>query len=189
MRGIRSLIGLPVVVSGKKIGRVVQPELSDDLTRAEGIWVDAGLCGTRFIESDRIRLIGDVAITADDAGKRKSLQSRALFRRAIGTDGCRLGAITGAEIDPLSFRIEALELSLGLWNDLLSGRERVSLFTVDRQSGNVIVERSLPERRNAVNEEWNGERIDHGRADRRFRCGGLRDHELADGEADEPPGS
>ena len=188
MRGIRSLVGLPVVVSGRKIGRVVQTELSEDLTRAEGIWIDAGLRGTRFIESDRIRLIGRVAITADDAGRRRALQSRALFRRAIGTDGCRLGAITGAEMNPISFQVEALELSCGLWNDLFTGRRRVTQFTVDRKSGNVIVECPLPERRED-DEAWNGERSDHGRADRRFRSGSLRNHELADGETDEPAGS
>ena len=64
MRSIRSMIGMPVVVENRRLGRVIQIALSDDLTRAEGVWVDAGLRGTRYISTDSVRLIGSVAIGA-----------------------------------------------------------------------------------------------------------------------------
>ena len=47
MRRIRNLIGLPVIRGGRKIGRLLQAELSEDLPRLQGVWVDCGLRGTR----------------------------------------------------------------------------------------------------------------------------------------------
>ena len=46
---LRALQGLPVVCAGKRVGRVAQAALSDDLRRMDGLWVDAGLGGARFV--------------------------------------------------------------------------------------------------------------------------------------------
>ena len=58
MRKLRALIGLPVVVNNHRIGRVVQAELSTDLTQLLGVWIDAGLLGTRFIPADSLGMLG-----------------------------------------------------------------------------------------------------------------------------------
>lgn len=146
MRKIRALIGLPVVADGRRVGRVIQAELAEDLTELSGLWIASGFFGTRFIESDRIGMIGNVAVMADDAGIRKRCSSASLFRRAVGTDGSRLGAITGAEIDELSFRTEALELSGGLWDDLFSGRKSIRRFTLNQETGDVVIDVSEMEK-------------------------------------------
>lgn len=185
MRKIRNLIGTPVVVNGKRAGRVILAELSEDLASLKGIWFDAGLRGTRFIPAESIAMLGKVAVMADDMGKRMRMRSEPLFRRAIGTDGRRLGAITGAEIDELSFRVEALELSRGFWDDLLCGRMRLERFTVNREDGSVLFNTAETEKEVADHEERHDEGPDHRRADRRFRCGDVRRDELADGEEDE----
>ena len=138
MRKIRTLIGMPVIVDQKRVGRVIQAELADDLSELTGIWVDTGLRGTRFMPSESLAILGQVAIMADDTGKRRRMKTSSLLRRAVGTDGSRLGAVTGAEINELSFRVEALELSQGLWEDLLYGRERIFRFTLSRENGDVI---------------------------------------------------
>lgn len=140
MLKIRNMVGLPVIVNNRRMGRVVRAELTDDLTQMRGLWVASGLLGMRFIESDSIGVLGTVAVTADDCGIRMRGPSPSLFRRAIGTDGSRLGAITGAEVDELSFRVDALELSCGLWDDLISGRRRTRTFAVNRENGYVIVD-------------------------------------------------
>lgn len=189
MRSIRSLIGMPVVVANRRLGRVIQIALSDDLTRAEGIWLDAGLRGTRYVPMDSVRLIGSVAITADDAGKRRAMRAQPLFRRAISTDGQRIGAITGAEINALSFQVEALEVSVSVWSDLLYGRAHALSFTADRENGSVIIDWPLPERTDSQDEERNDEGTRSRRTDRLLRCDSLWDHELADCKADEPTGS
>lgn len=179
MRKIRALIGLPVVVSNRRIGRVVQAELSLDLTQLSGLWVDAGFRGTRFIPSESLGLLGQVAVMADDRGKRRRGKSPTLFRRAIGTDGCRMGAITGAEIDELSFRVTALELSFGLWDDLLTGRRRIRQFTLNRETGDVLIDVAESEKEEKQYEERNGQGADYRSGDRRLCGNDVRCHELA----------
>lgn len=189
MRKIRSLIGMPVVVRNRRVGRVVQTELSPDLRRLDGLWVDAGLRGTRLIPSESLQMLGQIAVMADDAGTRRRCRSEALFRRAVGTDGKRLGAITGAEIDELSFRVEALELTGGLWDDLLYGRTRVRQFSVNRENGDVLIDVAETKKEESDHERRNDEGFADRSADRRFGSDDLRRDELAVGEKDEPAGA
>lgn len=140
MKKIRSLVGLPIILNGKKIGRVVQCELSEDLTQLEGLWITAVFFGTRFIPREHLCVLGQVSVVTDTAGQRKKQGRRSLFRRAVGTDGSRVGAITGAEFDELSFRVAALELSCGLWDDLLYGRKRIDTFSMNQTTGDVVID-------------------------------------------------
>lgn len=144
MRKLRNLIGMPVVMGGRKIGRLAQAELAPDLSELRGIWVDCGLRGTRRIPSENLEMIGQKAVSVDNRGKRARCNAAFTPRRAVSTDGRRLGAITGAEIDELTFRVQALELSLGFWDDLYNGRKRVCFCTTDAQ-GEVIVRDSTEE--------------------------------------------
>ncbi len=186
MRKIRALIGMPVVVNNRRVGRVVQAELSDDLSRLDGLWMDAGLRGTRFIPAEHLGMLGQVAVMADDAGRRGRMRAQPLFRRAVGTDGRRLGAVTGAEIDELTFGVRSLELSRGLWEDLSRGRDRICSFTLDRENGDVVVDVSETEKEGADDEERHDEGADHGRRDRRLGGDDVRHHELAERQEDEP---
>ena len=113
MRKLRNLTGMPVICKRKKIGRVIHAGLSSDLRALEGIWVDCGLLGTRYIAAEHIGTIGEVSVIADCRGRRRKMNARSLVCRAVGTDGRRLGAIVGAEIDEVSLMVCALELSLG----------------------------------------------------------------------------
>lgn len=140
MKKISALIGLPVITNGRRIGRVVRCELSDDLTRFEGIWITAVVFGTRFIPSEHLGVLGQVSVVADLPGQRMRCKEKSLFRRAVGTDGSRVGAITGAEFDEISFQVKALELSCGVWDDLLNGRKRVRTFTLNQTTGNVVID-------------------------------------------------
>jgi len=142
MKNIRSLIDMPVVCCGKKTGRVAQVCLSEDLQRMDGLWIDAGLSGTRFVPAEHICRLGDAAVLTDVPGRRMRCGQQPLFLRAVSEDGLRLGAVSGAEIDELSFRVEALELSHGYLDDLLAGRTRVRSFTVSPQGGSVIIDLS-----------------------------------------------
>ena len=140
MRDIRALIGLPVIVNGKRVGRVIQAEISDDLTEMTGIWISSGFFGTRFISADCLGMLGNVSIIADRPGERKRCRMQALFRRAVGSDGSRWGAVVGARIDELSFHIDALELSYGLWDDLMIGRRYIRRFSLNQDTGNVVID-------------------------------------------------
>lgn len=133
MRKLKNLIGMPVVCRRRRIGRLVQAELSDDLKRLEGIWVESGLQGTRYIQAEQLSMIGKKAVMADDRGIRRRIDAKPLMRRAVSTDGMRIGAIVGAEIDELSFLVCALELSRGFWDDLQTGRRRILHYNVQER--------------------------------------------------------
>lgn len=140
MRDIRALIGLPVIVNGKRAGRVIQAEISDDLTEMTGLWISSCFFGTRFISADCLGTLGNVSIIADQSGERKRCRMSALFRRAIGSDGSRWGAVVGARIDELSFHIDALEISYGLWDDLVTGRRYIRRFSLNQDNRDVIID-------------------------------------------------
>ena len=132
MRKIRSLIGMPVICSRRRIGRLAQADLSDDLRRLEGIWVDSGLAGTRYIPAEHLNMLGERAVLAEERGHRRKCTGRPIFYRAVSTNGQRLGAIVGAEVDEISFLVCALELTMGFWDDLTLGRRRVEAYQVHR---------------------------------------------------------
>ena len=139
MTNMRSLRGMSVVWNGRSAGRVLQICLSDDLRRLEGIWVDAGLKGVRFVDSEHICVIGKRALIVDDPGERVRIKPCPLFLRAVSTAGVRLGAVKDAEIDEVSLTIASLILSLGYFEDLSRGEVRVTDFVCDCANHRVVI--------------------------------------------------
>ena len=137
---LRSLTGMPVVMNGRKIGRLVQAELSGDLRELRCIWIDAGLKGMRCIPCENLEMIGSKAVTADSPGTRSRCRAGLPLFRAVSTDGRRLGAVTGAEIDELTFAVQALEISGGVWDDLYRGRSCIGISRVHPQGSDVILQ-------------------------------------------------
>ena len=188
MRKVRALIGMPVVCEDRRIGRVLQADLADDLGQLEGLWISRGLRGARYIPAESLRLLGQVAVLTDSPGARRRARMRPLFRRAVSTDGARLGAVTDAEVDELSFRVVALELSAGLWDDLAHGRGRVTRYVVNRERNVVIIDPTETEMEADTCEGRHDEGPVDGHGDRRHSGDDLRRDELADGAAVEPQG-
>ena len=137
MRKLRNLTGMPVICRRRKIGHLLQADLSDDLKRMEGVWVDSGLLGTRYIPAEQLNMIGEMAVLTDSCGKRRRCSARSLLRRAVSTDGQRIGAIVGAEVDEISFLVHSLEITHGLWEDVFLGRSSAENYSA--QGGGIIV--------------------------------------------------
>lgn len=188
LRKLRALVGMPVICGSHRIGRVIQAQLTEDLRQLKGLWIGGGLGGTRFIPSESLEMIGTVAVMSDERGKRRRMRDRPLLMRAVSTDGSRLGAVTGAEIDEISFAVRALEVSCGLWDDLMNGRARVTRYSVNPESGEVIIDPAANGREADSDEGRIDEGPDRGHADRRLGGDGLRHHELADRAEVEPEG-
>ena len=188
MRKVRAMIGLPVICGHRRLGRVMQADIAADLERLEGVWVGGGLLGTRYIPAEQLEMIGEVAVISDGPGMRRKLEGQPLFRRAVSTDGRRLGAITGAEIDEISFAVTALELSAGLWDDLSGRRRRVLRYTVNRETGVVIVDPAGQDKEAEGYAGRHDEGTDHRDADRRIGGHDLRRDELEDGAPVESEG-
>jgi len=130
---------MPVLRDGKQLGRVTQFLLDDHLTEMQGVWLDCGIRGIRFLRSNEIDLLGEIAVLAHREGKRARCDEKPFLRRALSGDGSRAGAITDALIDERTRHICALELSRGYIDDLLDGRRRVWHYQA-LLSGDVVVE-------------------------------------------------
>ena len=139
MQSLKSMRALKLVVDGKQSGRVVQGCLSDDLQRLEGIWVDSGLGGLRFVDADHICVIGRRSVIADEGGIRLRIRPRSLFIRAVSTEGRRMGAIVDAHVDETSLAVTSLALSAGYLDSLLHGYRTITVFFHDRANGPVII--------------------------------------------------
>lgn len=139
MRSVRSIMGLPVIHNGEKVGRVSGVKLSRDLARLQGVWVDTGFAGGRFVDEGEIDVLGDVSVLTRDGGRREKCGEKPRFRRAVSASGQRLGAITDAFVDEDSRDILAVELSSGFLDDLIRGRQRISQFSVC-PDGDIVVE-------------------------------------------------
>ncbi len=139
MRNAKSLLGMPVIRNGEKLGRVSYVLTDKALHSLSGLYLYCGLSGARFIDGSQIDLIGDVAVLSRDGGRRCAPNDRPLLRRALSTDGRHIGAITDALIDEQTLRIEALELSRGYLDDLFKGRMCIRQFNVQK-NGDVVVE-------------------------------------------------
>lgn len=175
IRSLSSLTGMPVLVNDKRIGRVTGAKLSDDYRRLDGVLVDTGLTGTRFVSSESISLVGSVAIHADQKGERGVKKKTELPIRAVTTGGERIGAIVGAEIDELSFAVTGLTLSMGYWDDIISGRRVITRFKYDADAGEIVVDID-----DGRYEHEDDEGAFGGDSDRLFGGDAVRDTELAD---------
>jgi uncharacterized protein YrrD len=139
MQSLKAMRTLKLVVDGKQAGRVVQGCLSDDLKRLEGIWMDSGLGGLRFIDADHISVIGRRSVIADESGIRLRIRPHSLFIRAVSSGGRRLGAIIDAQIDETSLTVASLTLSNGYIDSLLHGYSPITVFFHDRANCQVII--------------------------------------------------
>lgn len=140
MRNAKSLLGMPVLRADQRLGQVSYVLPDDELRQILGLYMHCGLTGSRFIEGSQLDMIDDVAVQTRALGRRASFNQRPLLRRALASDGRRIGAITDALIDEDTLRIEALELSHGYLDDLTIGRTRVKQFSTCK-NGDVIVEK------------------------------------------------
>lgn len=130
---------MPVILEGKRLGRVIDVGLCEELRAMTGIYINCGLRGVRFIPDKQVSLMGEVAILINGPGKRAGAARSKLLRRAFSMDGRPLGAVSSALLDEDSRRVCALELSGGYLDDLLYGRQWVRQYTVNRENGEVLI--------------------------------------------------
>ena len=138
MRAMQEIVGLPVIVGGACVGHVLCAEADEALTCIQAFWITTGRMGARRFDRRHIRQIGEVAIQADDRGERGEPACGRFFRRAISTEGERMGAIIDAEFDD-ALNICALWLTHGYPDDLLTGRRRITRYSVRASDGCVLI--------------------------------------------------
>ncbi len=138
MRSVKSLIGLPVIRECRALGYVCAAIPDGALHRLERVYFSTG-GGLRFVTADEVDCLGEVAVLVRAPGVKSAPPQAALPRRALSSEGGRLGAITDALIDEDTFEIRWLELSRGVFDDWMRGRLRIDRFGV-LPGGEVIIE-------------------------------------------------
>lgn len=130
MTGLKRLIGLPVILEGRQIGTVSRGVVRQDGKSLYGLVVRDGLRASRFLEADRILMLGRMAVIC--AQKPERLPKEASFKlfRVTDANGARIGLVTDAILDENTLRVTALEISSGPVDDLITGRWYATAFDV-----------------------------------------------------------
>lgn len=139
MKPISSLVGMPVLLRGKHMGRVARALLTSGGDKLAGLVVDTGLRGRRYVEEQHITLLGDVAVLVETQGTRGDGGPEPPLRRALSTSGERLGYVADAMLNEHTHEIVALSVSKGYIDELFGGRQLAERFTINQQTGDVVI--------------------------------------------------
>lgn len=138
------VIGLPVVeeLSGQIVGRVRDLDYTPGSRAISGLVVErSGIRRPIYVNKDRILIIGDHAVIIEQgehvpAPRRKSVSP---YTRAYLPDGREAGVITDYSLDPKTAAVTQLELSRGMVDDLIRGRQHISHFALMEFSQDIVV--------------------------------------------------
>lgn len=145
-----SIIGLPVIDgnTGKRLGIVKDFYTGVGNTHLEGLYVTQkgwGKKGFDILFQDITIGIDSVITEGNNLPKIKVNQEnnenlkKLLKKKVVREDGQELGFISDIILDPLTGRIEGLELSESVIDDLITGRQVLAYQPDEYNKGNVIV--------------------------------------------------
>ena len=136
---LNGVLGLPVILRGKMIGRVERGVVTSDGCSLHGLTVRRGLGGAKWIESSHIAVLGEVSVIIDGDPARLPREADFDLGTVKDTGGMPLGWVTDVFLHPVSYRVTGLELTLGLMEELLGGRLIARTWTVVPGTGQVLV--------------------------------------------------
>lgn len=125
-----SLVGLPAALEGRMVGRVEQTVLTPDGHALRGLVVRHGLGGARWVAAAHIAVLGDVSVILDTKPTRLPRDADFTLTSVKDTGGLNLGRVTDAYVHPSTFQVAALEVSLGLVEEISLGRMLARHFVV-----------------------------------------------------------
>ncbi len=124
------VIGLPVVLHGRMIGRVEQTWLTEDGRHLRGLVMRRGLGAARWSPWEDVLALGEVSvILRREPGKPPKGGGDGLHA-VKDTGGMNLGRVTDVYVSRVTGRVTALEISLGLIEELTCGRVVARTFAV-----------------------------------------------------------
>ena len=124
------MIGLPVIMNGKRRGNVLRGVLAEDGKTLRGLVMRGGLRGTRWLAREQITLVGKVSVIAQGKATRVPRDADYHLFRVTDPDGTRLGVVTDALFNEETLRVSALEISGGPLDDLIDGRWYATAYHV-----------------------------------------------------------
>ena len=144
-----SIIGLPVFdgKNGEKLGVVKDLYFNGQSNRLEGLYVTNRDMGRNFIEIPFIdaslgydAVIAEGKVFPHNADRAEDeITEKLLYKRVVREDGTELGMISDIIFDPLTGRIQGLELSEGIIGDLISGRQILPFELCESIKGDTLI--------------------------------------------------
>lgn len=137
-----SLVGLPAALNGQLVGLVEQAVLTQDGRALRGLVVRHGLGSAKWVEAAAIAVLGDVSVILERKPTRLPRDADFTLTSVKDTAGLNLGRVTDAYVNPATMQVTALEISLGLVEEMTLGRMLARQFVVrphPEEPGQVLI--------------------------------------------------
>ena len=142
------ILGLPAICGERVVGHVERAIPDVEGHRLTGLIIRRGLGGAKWADGSMISVLGDVSVILDTRPGRVPKGSGGQLQSVRDESGLTLGRVTDWWISPDTLEITALEITLGLVEELRSGRRTIRRWTVlpGEEGPQVLIPRS----------EWEG---------------------------------
>lgn len=135
---LEHLLGLPAVYRGQSQGHVERAVLEDNGHALRGLLIRRGFFGAKWVARQDIELLGDVSVILRKRPVRTPPDTDFRLKTVKDTRGATLGCVTDAFLSPEDLHVSGIEITLGLLEDLRSGRRQVQQFSA-LPSGEVLI--------------------------------------------------
>ena len=124
------ILGLPAVCGERVVGHVERAVPDETGQRLRGFIIRRGLGGAKWADRSAITVLGEVSVILKEKPGRVPKGSEAAWSAVKDEGGLTLGRVTDLWISRDALDITALEVTLGLLEDLTTGRRTVRHWTV-----------------------------------------------------------
>lgn len=124
------ILGLPAVCGERVVGHVERAVPDEEGRHLQGLIIRRGLGSAKWADRSAIKVLGDVSVILQSRPGRIPRGCDASLSAVKDEGGLTLGRVTDLWISPETLDITALEVTLGLMEDLLCGRRRISRWAV-----------------------------------------------------------
>ena len=133
------ILGLPCVWGEKVVGHVERAIPDETGQQVEGFILRRGLGSAKWADRSTVAVLGDVSLILKEKPGRLPKGREASLGPVKDESGLTLGRVTDWWISREDLGITGLEITLGLMEDLMRGRQRVNRWTVQTQEDGLQV--------------------------------------------------
>lgn len=124
------VLGLPAVLGERLVGHVERAVLDREGRQLRGLVIRRGLGGARWVSREDVGVLGDVSVIIGRTPVRTPRDTGFTLRTVKDESGLTLGRVTDVWLSPETLAVTALEVTLGLMEELRTGRLRVREWAV-----------------------------------------------------------
>lgn len=141
------IVGLPAVCGEKVVGHVERAVPDAGGRTLRGLVIRRGLGSAKWADRSAIAVLGDVSVILEARPGRVPRGRSAVLGAVKDESGLTLGRVTDLWVNPETFAITAMEISLGWMEEMRGGRRIIRRWTIQPgQETQVLIPR----------EEWEG---------------------------------